>query len=87
MDGDKISITLTGKYVLEDYTITAEVKVIEIPLATKQVDTLKVITLNDGNLPPHTAATPIDTNFEHYPILTMAKMKEARTINLNKKLK
>ena len=74
------------KYVLENYTITSEVKVIEIPLSINEVDTLKVIALNEGTLPPNTAAIQIETSFEHYPILTMANVNEVRTIYLKKKL-
>jgi hypothetical protein len=85
VDGDKISIMLDGKYVLENYSITAQTKIIELLLSDKEISTLKIIALNEGTLPPNTAAIKIETEAEEYPILTQANVNEERTIYLKKK--
>jgi len=85
IDGDKIAISLNGKYILEDYSLTAETKVMEITLSGNALDTLKIIALNEGTIPPNTAAIKIETAVENYPILTKAIINEVRTIYLAKK--
>lgn len=85
IDGDKIAILLNGKYILEDYTLTATTKVLEIALSGNAVDTLKIIALNEGSIPPNTAAIKIESAVEQYPILTKAIVNEVRTIYLTKK--
>ena len=85
VDGDKISITLNGINILNDYTLTAEAKVMEVPLSGNAIDTLKIIALNVGTIAPNTAAIKIETLVEQYPILTKAVLNEVRTIYLTKK--
>ena len=58
----------------------------ELTLSDKEVDTIKIIALNEGTLPPNTAAIIIESPFEQYPIMTQAKLNEVRTIYLRKKL-
>ena len=86
VDGDRIAILLNGKYILEDYSTTAIKKIMEISLSGKEVDTLQIVALNEGTLPPNTAAIVIETPFEQYPIMTQAKLNEVRTLYLRKKL-
>ena len=85
VDGDRISILLNGKYILEDYSTTAVRKIMELTLSDKEVDTIKIVALNEGTLPPNTAAIIIESPFEQYPIMTQAKLNEVRTIYLRKK--
>lgn len=85
VDEDKISIMLNDKYILENYTLTTDVKIIEALLSANAVDTIKIIALNEGSIPPNTAAIKIETKTEEYPILVKAQMNEIRTIYLRKK--
>lgn len=85
VDGDKISITLNGINILDNYILTAEAKMIELPLSGNAIDTLKIIALNVGIIAPNTAAIKIETPAEQYPILTKAVLNEVRTIYLTKK--
>ena len=85
VDGDKISITLNGINILDNYILTAEAKMIELPLSGNVIDTLKIIALNVGTIAPNTAAIKIETPAEKYPILTKAVLNEVRTIYLTKK--
>lgn len=85
VDGDKISILLNDKYILENYTVTFTSKIIEVTLSDQEVDIIKIIALNEGNLPPNTAAIRIESTTEQYPIITKANVNEVRTIYLRKK--
>lgn len=85
IDGDRISIMINGKTILQDYNIAATAKVMEIPLSDNAVDTVTITALNEGTLPPNTAAIQIDTKSEQYQVLTQAKVNEVRTIYLRKK--
>jgi hypothetical protein len=85
VDGDKISIMLNDKYILENYVITASTKVIDLILSDTEKDVIKIIAINEGSLPPNTAAIKIETETEEYPILTQASINEVRTIYLKKK--
>ncbi len=85
VDGDIISITLNGKNILEKYSITKEIKILDILLDNIDVNEIKIIAINEGTLPPNTAAIKIETTLEQYPILTEAKLGEVRTIYLKQK--
>ena len=85
VDGDRISIMLNGKYLLENYSTVAAPKMIETLLSGNISDTIKIIALNEGTLPPNTAAIIIETPFEKYKILTQANTNEVRSIYLRKK--
>ena len=85
VDGDKISITLNGINILDNYILAAEAKILELPLSGNAIDTLKIIALNVGTIAPNTAAIKIETPAEQYPILTKAVLNEVRTIYLTKK--
>jgi len=85
VDGDRISILLNDKYILENYMVTFSSKIIEVTLSDMEIDTIKIIAINEGNLPPNTAAIKIESKFEQYPIITKANFNEIRTIYLRKK--
>jgi hypothetical protein len=85
VDGDKINILLNDKIILENYIVTTKVKVIEITLLDIEKNAIKVVAINEGTLPPNTAAIKIETATEAYPIITQAKEKEVRTIYLKNK--
>jgi hypothetical protein len=86
VDGDVVTIYLNGKIILENYTVKTIAKVIDIVLQDgNEKDVIKIVALNEGTLPPNTAAIKIETSTEDYPILTQAKLNEVRVIYLKKK--
>jgi hypothetical protein len=85
VDGDRISIMLNGRYILENYTLDSVTKVIESVLPDNEIDTIKVIALNEGTLPPNTAVVRIESKTEQYPVEVQAKINEVRTIYLRRK--
>ncbi len=85
VDGDRISLMINNKYILQNYTLDSTVKIIETTLANNDVDTIRVIALNEGSLPPNTAMIRIESKTELYPIEVRAKLNEVREIYLRKK--
>jgi len=85
VDGDRISITLNGRYILENYTLDSVGRIIEMELPNTEADTIKVIALNEGSLPPNTATVRIESKTEQYPIELQAKLNEVRTIYLHRR--
>jgi len=85
VDDDEISIMFNNKYILENYILTASSKTIEVPLSDRAVDTVKIIAMNEGKIPPNTAMVKIESKTEEYPIQIQAKLHEVRTIYLRKK--
>ena len=85
VDGDKVSIMLNDKYILENYTLDSKTKEIEASLSNNAIDTIKIIALNEGSLPPNTATIRIESKSEYYPIEIQANINEVRTIYLRKK--
>jgi hypothetical protein len=60
---------------------------IDLVLSDAERNVIKIIALNEGTLPPNTAAIKIESELEEYPILTQANVNEVRTIYLKKKNK
>ena len=85
IDGDKITMVLNGHLILENHVLDSSTKVVEIKLTENKIDTLQVIALNEGNIPPNTAAVKVDDGTEHYNIEMKAKSFEVRTLYLKKR--
>ena len=85
VDGDRISIILNGEYLIKDYIVTTKLKVLEAFLPDNEIDTIKIIALNEGTLPPNTATIKIESITQQYPIQIQAKLNEVRTIYLRRK--
>jgi hypothetical protein len=85
IDGDKISITVNGKYFLTNYTVDSVKKVFEMRLQDNEIDTIVIIALNEGSSPPNTAAILIESLREQYPIEIQARQNEKRTIYLRRR--
>jgi len=85
VDGDRISVMLNGHYLLQNYTLDSVPKVIETVLPNNSIDTITVIALNEGTLPPNTGTIRIESKTEQYPIEVQAKLNEVRTIYLRRK--
>jgi len=86
VDGDRISVMLNSHYILENYTLDSTVKIIEAVLPNNVTDTIKIIALNEGSIPPNTAVVRIESKTEHYPVEVQAKINEVRTIYLRRKM-
>jgi hypothetical protein len=85
IDGDKISVMMNNKFILENYTLDSTRKIIEVPLSMAVVDTIKIVALNEGKVPPNTAMIKIESQLEMYPIEVRAELNEVKNIYLQKK--
>ena len=85
VDGDRISISMNGKYLFTDLTLDSTIKTLDIKIPD-DIDARIVITaLNEGTSPPNTAMIVIESPFEKYTIDMYAKTNEVRTIYLRKR--
>ena len=64
VDGDKISLSLNGKWILRNYEIVKEKNNFEIELIPNQVNQLVFFAENLGTIPPNTSA--INIQYEGY---------------------
>lgn len=64
VDGDKISLSLNGKWILRNYEIVKEKNHLEIELIPNQVNQLVFFAENLGTIPPNTSA--INIQYEGY---------------------
>lgn len=88
IDGDRVSVMVNGKYIIQNYMLDSFSKVIEMRLpATNTIDTVKIIALNEGDVPPNTGIVQIESKTEQYPIEVQAKLNEIRTIYLRRRKK
>ena len=86
VDGDRISILLNRHYLLQNYTLDSVAKVIETILPPNNTaDTITIVALNEGSLPPNTGTIRIESKTEQYPIEVQAKLNEVRTIYLRRR--
>jgi hypothetical protein len=86
IDGDRISLMVNNKYLLQNYTLDSTVKIIETTLPPgSETDTVKIFALNEGTLPPNTGIIKIQSATEQYPIEVQAKLNEVRTVYLRRK--
>lgn len=87
VDGDMISIKLNDQFIVEQYTLVASHKIIELTLPDNAVNTITITALNEGTMPPNSASIYVESTTEHYTIDMQAKTNDVRTINLNRKIK
>ncbi|MEI8278162.1 MAG: hypothetical protein WCG87_00280 [Bacteroidota bacterium] len=59
IDGDIITIMQNTKYILQNYTLQRDHRLLHIDLSANQTDTLKVIAINEGSEPTNTARIKI----------------------------
>ncbi|MEZ7839318.1 MAG: WD40 repeat domain-containing protein [Flavobacteriales bacterium] len=64
VDGDKISLSLNGRWILRNYEIVKEKNLFEIELIPNQVNQLVFFAENLGTIPPNTSA--INIQYEGY---------------------
>jgi WD40 repeat protein len=64
LDGDKISLSLNGRWILRNYEIVKEKNHLEIELIPNQVNQLVFFAENLGTIPPNTSA--INIQYEGY---------------------
>lgn len=84
VDGDRISLNLNGKWILEDHTLTKEKYSFEIELE-EGINTFVLHALNLGKYEPNTAAFIVKEGTKSHRIILESDMNESGTLQINYK--
>ena len=83
-DGDRINLFVGGEKVLSDYTVTKEIKQIQIPLNSKSV-TIRIEAINVGSSAPNTVRLEIEDSQNFIRTLTNLDAGEKAEVTILKK--
>lgn len=86
VDGDRISLNLNGKWILEDYTLKKEKHSFEIELE-EGVNTFVLHALNLGKYKPNTAALIVKEGVKSHKVILESDLNESGTLEINYKKK
>ena len=81
VDGDKISLSLNGKWVLRNHEIAKEKRKLEIKLIPGQVNQLVFFAENLGEIPPNTSAINIQYDGYNKTHIMRSNMEKSGSIN------
>ena len=81
IDGDKISLSLNGKWILRNYEIVKEKHQFEIELTPNQVNQLVFFAENLGEIPPNTSAINIQYEGYNKTHIMRSNMDKSGSIN------
>jgi len=81
IDGDKISLSLNGRWVLRNYEIVKEKRFFEIELIPNQVNQLVFFAENLGEIPPNTSAINIQYEGYNKTHIMRSNMEKSGSIN------
>mgnify|MGYP001591504248 FL=1 len=82
-DGDKISLIVNGKYLLENYTTKRKRKKIKYKLI-KGENIIEITAENLGSTPPNTSRIEIVDSRTKYPIITQLELNKTAIIKIVK---
>ncbi len=83
-DGDRINLFIDGEEVLADYTVTKEIKEIQVPLKNKSV-TMRIEAINVGTSAPNTVRLEIEDSQNFIRTLTNLEAGEKAEVTILKK--
>ena len=82
-DGDKISLIVNGKYLLENYTTKRKRKKIKYKLNEGE-NIIEITATNLGSTPPNTSRIEIVDSKAKYPIITQLELNKTAIIKIMK---
>ena len=83
LDQDKINIFADGKLILENFIIKKDKKIIVIPFDSKSCK-IKILALNEGEIPPNTVNAELLDGTEVTPFISSLNKGESTTIRIEK---
>jgi len=86
VDGDRVSINLNGKWIIENYTLEKKKYVFEVELK-EGVNTFVLHALNLGKYKPNTAAIIVQDGAKRQQIILESDLNESGTLEINYKKK
>ena len=81
VDGDRISLSLNGKWILRNYEIAKEKRSLDIELIKNQVNELIFFAENLGEIPPNTTAINIQYDGYNKTHIMRSNMDKSASIN------
>ena len=81
VDGDKISLSLNGKWIIRNYEIIKDKRHFEIELVRGQVNQLVFFAENLGRIPPNTSAINIQYDGYNKTHIMRSNMEKSGSIN------
>lgn len=84
VDGDRVSINLNGKWILENYTLKKEKHIFEIELE-EGLNTFVLHALNLGKYSPNTAAFIVKEGIKSHRVILESDLNESGTLEINYK--
>lgn len=81
VDGDKISLSLNGKWIIRNYEIVKDKKLFEVELVKGQVNQLVFFAENLGRIPPNTSAVNIQYDGYNKTHIMRSNMEKSGSIN------
>jgi len=84
VDGDRVSLMLNNKWILEDHSLTKEKYEMEVELL-EGVNTFVLHALNLGDIKPNTAALWVDDGVKKHRIILQSNMKKSGTLQIKVK--
>jgi predicted secreted protein len=82
-DGDKITLTINGNIILDDFETTNKRKKIKYKLAEGE-NTIEIMATNLGTSPPNTSRIELVDSKTKYPIITQLKLGKTAIIKIIK---
>ncbi len=86
VDGDRVSINLNGRWILENYTLKKEKHIFEIELE-EGINTFVLHALNLGKYSPNTAAFIVKEGIKSHRVILESDLNESGTLEINYKKK
>jgi len=86
VDGDRITITLNGKVVLENYSLRSEKHKLVLETGGNELNVINIIALNEGGDPPNTANITLRDGDKTYDIVAHNHTDKKSVIKIIKKL-
>ena len=80
-DGDRISLKVNGKYLLENYTTTRKRKKIKYKIQEGE-NIIEITATNLGSSPPNTSRIEIVDSKTKYPIITQLELNKIAIIKI-----
>lgn len=80
-DGDIVSISLNGEWIIQNYTLKNEPKFIDIQLKPGN-NYLVLFAHNTGDVPPNTAAVATEVNKQQYRLTISSDLKISGALNI-----
>ena len=82
IDGDKISLSLNGKWIIRNHELTKDKYIINIELLENQINQLVFVAENLGEIPPNTTALNINYKGYSKTHIMRSNMEKSGSINL-----